>query len=219
MANTHSAFIGLMQRARNVKRWPLMAQFQDEMLSTHIYEASVVAHMLGAIACDVFNEDVDPDRVAAMAIFHEGSEIAGMSDIPSPVKYHDPETTAAIKKLERRFEAMLIKTLPEALQQRYQSLIEQDKEDVHVTLAKAADVLCAYLKCDYELSKSNSEFSNAMQEMEVQLKRYKEKLPAVGYFCQIFLEDAKGTLDEQTKDLEGIERANTLHLDSNESGE
>ncbi|APE06230.1 MULTISPECIES: 5'-deoxynucleotidase [Alteromonas] len=216
MANTHSAFIGLMQRARNVKRWPLMAQFQDEMLSTHIYEASVVGHMLGAIACDIFKEDIDPDRVAAMAIFHEGSEIAGMSDIPSPVKYHDPETTSAIKKLERRFEAMLIKTLPEALQHRYQSLIEQDKEDAHVTLAKAADVLCAYLKCDYELSKSNSEFANAMQEMEVQLKRYKEKLPAVSYFCQIFLEDAKGTLDEQTKDLEWIERANTLHLDSDD---
>ena len=48
MANSHSAFIGLMQRARNVKRWPLMAQFQSEMLSTHIYGASVIAHMLGA---------------------------------------------------------------------------------------------------------------------------------------------------------------------------
>ena len=217
MAETHSAFIGLMQRARNVKRWPLMAQFQEEMLSTHIYEASFVAHMLGAIACDVFNEDINPDRVAAMAIFHEGSEIAGMSDIPSPVKYHDPETTAAIKKLERRFELMLIKTLPEELQARYIPLIEQNKDDDHVTLAKAADVLCAYLKCDYELSKSNSEFSNAMREMEVQIKRYREKLPAVDYFCQVFLEDAKGTLDEQTKSLEWIERANTLHLTSDDA--
>ena len=214
MANSHSAFIGLMQRARNVKRWPLMAQFQDEMLSTHVYEASVVAHMLGAIAADVFNEEVDPDRVAAMAIFHEGSEIAGMSDIPSPVKYHDPETTAAIKKLEKRFEAMLIKTLPEPLQARYQPLIEQDKDDMHVRLAKAADVLCAYLKCDYELSKSNSEFANAMHEMEVQLNRYRQKMKSVDYFCRIFLEDAKATLDEQTKDLEWVERANNLHLDT-----
>ena len=214
MANSHSAFIGLMQRARNVKRWPLMAQFQDEMLSTHVYEASVVAHMLGAIAADVFNEEVDPDRVAAMAIFHEGSEIAGMSDIPSPVKYHDPETTAAIKKLEKRFEAMLIKTLPERLQARYQPLIEQDKDDIHVRLAKAADVLCAYLKCDYELSKSNSEFANAMHEMEVQLNRYRQKMKSVDYFCRIFLEDAKATLDEQTKDLEWVERANNLHLDT-----
>ena len=148
--------------------------------------------MLGAIACDVFNEDINPDRVAAMAIFHEGSEIAGMSDIPSPVKYHDPETTAAIKKLERRFELMLIKTLPEELQARYIPLIEQNKDDDHVTLAKAADVLCAYLKCDYELSKSNSEFSNAMREMEVQLKRYREKLPAVDYFLSGLLRRCKG---------------------------
>lgn len=212
MANTHSAFIGLMQRARNVKRWPLMAQFQSEMLSTHIYEASVVAHMLGAIAADVFNEEVEPDRVAAMAIFHEGSEIAGMSDIPSPVKYHDPETTQAIKKLERRFEAMLLKTLPEKLQARYEPLIAQSKDDIHVRLAKAADVLCAYLKCDYELAKSNQEFSNAMEEMEVQLNKYRQLFPCVDYFCKVFLEDAKGTLDEQTKDLEWVENANNANL-------
>ena len=212
MSKNHSAFIGLMQRARNVKRWPLMAQFQEEMLSTHIYEAAVVAHMLGAIAKDVFNEEVEPDRVASMAIFHEGSEIAGMSDIPSPVKYHDPETTMAIKKLERRFEAMLLQTLPEPLRQRYQPLIEQDKEDIHVALAKAADVLCAYLKCDYELSKSNSEFSNAMHEMDIQLKKYRDTFKCVDYFCQVFLEDAKGTLDEQTRDLDWVERANTLNI-------
>lgn len=212
MPKSHSAFVGLMQRARNVKRWPLMAQFQEEMLSTHIYEASVVAHILGAIACDVFNEAVDPDRVAAMAVFHEGSEIAGMSDIPSPVKYHDPETTAAIKKLERRFEAMLIQTLPESLRQRYQPLIEQDKDDIHVKLAKAADVLCAYLKCDYELSKSNTEFANAMNEMEIQLAKYRTSFACVDYFCQVFLEDAKGTLDEQTRDLDWIDNANQVHL-------
>lgn len=212
MSKQHSAFIGLMQRARNVKRWPLMAQFQEEMLSTHIYEASFVGHMLGAIAADIFDEEVNPDRVAAMALFHEGSEIAGMSDIPSPVKYHDPDTTTAIKKLERRFEAMLLQTLPDALKQRYQPLIEQDKHDVHVRLAKAADVLCAYLKCDYELSKSNGEFSNAMVEMEIQLKKYRDTLPSVDYFCQMFLDDAKSTLDEQTKDLEWVERASNLHL-------
>ena len=77
--------------------------------------------------------------------------------------------------------------------------------------------LCAYLKCDYELSKSNSEFSNAMYEMEVQLKQYRERFQSVEYFCKVFLEDAKGTLDEQTKDLDWVERANTLHLDSEQS--
>ena len=212
MTKQNSAFIGLMQRARNVKRWPLMAQFQEEMLSTHIYEASMIAHMLGAIAADVFGENVTPDRVAAMAIFHEGSEIAGMSDIPSPVKYHDPETTAAIKKLERRFESMLIQTLPDALKARYEPLIQQDKEDMHVRLAKAADVLCAYLKCEYEMSKSNSEFSNAMEEMDMQLKKYREMHQCVDYFCKVFLEGAKGTLDEQTRDLDWVENANNVHL-------
>ncbi|WP_026294465.1 5'-deoxynucleotidase [Salinimonas chungwhensis] len=212
MSKQNSAFIGLMQRARNVKRWPLMAQFQEEMLSTHVYEASVVAHMLGAIAADVFNEDVEPDRVATMAIFHEGSEIAGMSDIPSPVKYHDPETTTAIKKLERRFESMLLQTLPDALKDRYQPLIQQDKEDIHVRLAKAADVLCAYLKCEYEMSKSNNEFSNALEEMEMQLQKYREMHTCVDYFCKTFLEGAKGTLDEQTRDLDWVKNANDTHF-------
>lgn len=189
-----------------------MAQFQEEMLSTHIYEASMIAHMLGAIAADVYGEDVIPDRVAAMALFHEGSEIAGMSDIPSPVKYHDPETTAAIKKLEWRFESMLIQTLPDELKARYEPLIQQDKDDVHVRLAKAADVLCAYLKCEYEMSKSNSEFSNALEEMEMQLNKYREMHQCVDYFCSVFLEGAKGTLDEQTRDLDWVENANNVHL-------
>ena len=108
----------------------------------------------------------------------------------------------------------LARALPEPLQARYQPLIEQDKDDIHVRLAKAADVLCAYLKCDYELSKSNSEFANAMHEMEVQLNRYRQNMKSVDYFCRIFLEDAKATLDEQTKDLEWVERANNLHLDT-----
>ena len=107
---------------------------------------------------------------------------------------------------------MLIKTLPEPLQACYEPLIRQDKNDVHVRLAKAADVLCAYLKCDYELAKSNHEFSNAMEEMEIQLERYREMHPCVDYFCKVFLEDAKGTLDEQTKDLDWVENANQANL-------
>ena len=107
---------------------------------------------------------------------------------------------------------MLIQTLPDALKARYEPLIQQDKEDMHVRLAKAADVLCAYLKCEYEMSKSNSEFSNAMEEMEMQLKKYREMHQCVDYFCKVFLEGAKGTLDEQTRDLDWVENANNVHL-------
>jgi len=53
-----------------------------------------------------------------------------------------------------------------------------------------------------------------MHEMEVQLNRYRQRMKSVDYFCRIFLEDAKATLDEQTKDLEWVERANNLHLDT-----
>jgi len=36
--------------------------------------------------------------------------------------------------------------------------------------------------------------------------------PCVDYFCKVFLEDAKGTLDEQTKDLDWVENANQANL-------
>ena len=211
-SNQHSPFIGLHLRARNVKRWPLMGQFDTEMLGNHIFETVVVGHVLGAIAADVFGEDINPDRVASFSAFHESSEVSGMGDIPSPVKYATPEAAKMFKDLEYQFEQTLLNTLPDALKDRYQPLLQQDKNDPHALLAKAADVICAWLKCDFELKKNNDEFSDAFKQMNLQLADYRTRLPAVDYFCNTFLQDASGTLDEQAKSLDWVKTANAMNI-------
>ncbi|MCC2618013.1 5'-deoxynucleotidase [Aestuariibacter halophilus] len=214
MAQDHSSFVGFLLRARNIRRWPLMSQFVEERLDSHIYQAAAIGHLLGAIEVAVYgNDEVDPDKVSAMATFHEASEIAGMGDVPSPVKYIDPETTALMKRLEGVFERRLLGSLPTELQAFYQPYIEQDKVDIHVQLAKAADVICAYLKCAFELDKGNKEFHKSMQEMEKQLAAFKERYRSVEYFAKIFMGDALLTIDEQAKDMAWIENANKVHID------
>lgn len=205
---SHNAFLGLHLRAKNINRWPLMSVFKEELLSTHIYETSVIAHLLGVIAKVVYNEDVNPERVSAMATFHEGSEVAGMGDIPSPVKYSSPQVSEMFKSLENEFETGLLNTLPAELREYYQPLIKQDKNEIHARLAKSSDLIAAFLKCKYEISKNNMEFSAALEQQTLLLEREAERFPCVKYFIEHFLADASTTIDEQAKGLNWIENTN-----------
>ena len=210
MSKTTSAFVGMHLRAKNIRRWPLMACFKDELLSTHIYETAIVGHLLGTIARDMYKENIHPDRVCALATFHEGAESAGFGDMPSPVKYRHPNATRAFKALEREFEQSLIDALPEPLKQTYTPLIQQDKTDPHVLLAKAADVLCALIKCQYEVEKQNNEFGDALKQLQKQVDTYRQTLPAVRYFCEVFLPCANSTLDQQAQHDNWVENAAEL---------
>ncbi len=194
----NSEFVGILKRANNINRWGLMSQFKNEVLSAHIYETTIISHVLGVIAKEKFGEDISPDKVASMAAFHEASE-SYCGDIPSTAKYKNPRIAQAMKVMEREFEESLLQTLPPEFQELYRPYIAQDKSDPHALLAKAADVIAAYAKCQFELSKGNDEFSSASEEIAEQLSNYQTRLPAVEYFCEHFLEGMFKTVDEQAK--------------------
>ena len=48
---------------------------------------AVIAHALGVIRRDIFGTDCDPNECAAVALFHDCSEIL-TGDLPTPIKYH-----------------------------------------------------------------------------------------------------------------------------------
>jgi hypothetical protein len=48
-------------------------------------------------AADVFGKNANPDMVAVAALFHDASEIF-TGDMPTPIKYHNPEISSAYKK-------------------------------------------------------------------------------------------------------------------------
>ncbi|OES24472.1 5'-deoxynucleotidase [Alteromonas macleodii] len=209
---TQSAFFGLMSKAKNILRWSLMSQFSQEKLDSHIYEVSVIGHLLGAIACDVFGEDVNPDYVASVAIFHEGGEVAGLADVNSLAKYHNPDIAKAMKTLESFFENKLLSSLPEALQDRYQPLIMQDRKDRHVQLAKFADILSAHNKCVFEVSKSNPEFAQALAEKTALINKLCNEDPVMNYYCEHFLTLSNASFDTQTHAVRDCNAADLLAI-------
>lgn len=60
---------------------------------------AVIAHALGVIRRDVYGIDCDPEACAAVALYHDASEIL-TGDLPTPIKYHDDEIMSAYRRVE-----------------------------------------------------------------------------------------------------------------------
>ena len=153
---------------------------------------AVLAHALAVIGRDVYGQDVDPGRAAAAALFHDASEIF-TGDMPTPVKYHNPEIITAYKKVESLASAKLLDTLPPELQGAYASLLSPDT-DYTASLIKAADKLAAYIKCLEELKTGNNEFKSAA--VQTHNKLVSLSMPEINYFMDHFIEAFGLTLDE-----------------------
>jgi 5'-deoxynucleotidase len=136
---SQSTFLAAWLRSKNIVRWPLTTNLTRCDDAQHSFECAVVAHLIGTIDRDVFgNDNTNPDLMASMAVFHEGSEVSG--DINSAAKNIDPESTKAIKVLEGIFEANLLNSLPEELHASYQPYITQNKQSRSGRLVKAAAI-------------------------------------------------------------------------------
>lgn len=153
---------------------------------------AVLAHALAVIRRDQFGGDIDPGRVAAVALYHDAPEIF-TGDLPTPVKYANTAIQTAYKAVEHDAARRLTAMLPAALRPAFAALLEE--EDPAVTeLVKAADKLSAHLKCLEELKAGNLEFQSAAQQTLAALKNY--HLPELDYFLAEFLPAFPLTLDE-----------------------
>lgn len=206
-----SEFVGIMARARNIHRWPLMFSTQKELLCEHIYQTAYVGHLLGAIAADVYGEDINPDKVASLGVFHEVSECY-TNDMPSSCKYKSEAIATMVKALEREYEEIALSSLPDEIQARYRPYIVQDKNDIHAALSKAADVICAHMKIEFELMQGNNEFAVAKQQSDRVLAAFRDKYPCVDYFCDTFLDAANATIDTQMQGGDWTKNAINSHI-------
>lgn len=153
---------------------------------------AVLAHGLAMINRQILGGAADPDRCASAALFHDASEIL-TGDLPTPIKYYNPEIRAAYKQVERISCQKLLAMLPEQLRDSYAPLLlEEDPETARIV--KAADKLSAYIKCVEELKAGNQEFSSAERQCLQALKDM--KLPELDYFLDHFLESFSLNLDQ-----------------------
>ena len=187
-------FFSYMAKMKHIKRWGLMRNTRDENIQEHSLQTAMIAHALAVIRNTLFGGDVDANRVMAVAVYHEAGEVI-TGDLATPIKYFNPEIKKAYKGIERIAEQKLIGMLPEAVRGEYEKLIVHKEEDAEAyAIVKAADKICAYLKCIEELSAGNMEFAKA----EVAILKAIEKIdmPEVGYFMDKFVPSFKLTLDE-----------------------
>src|SRR5659263_20008 len=159
------SFYAMLDRMQYINRWGLMRNNRMENLKEHSMDVGIVAHALATIRnciCLGGRQKVDPLYVLGIAILHDASEII-TGDLPTPIKYRNPEITQAYKKVEGQATDTLLSLLPEAMRAEYMKLLCPDRsdpmKDEAYRLVKAADRICAYSKCITEENSGNHEFS------------------------------------------------------------
>ena len=164
---SHS-FFAYIFRMRYIARWALMRNTRTENVEEHSYEVAVLAHALAVIGRDVFHKELDPDGIAAAALFHDAPEII-TGDMPTPIKYYNPDIKTAYKQVEAVAQDKLLSMLPPVLAAVYGPLVRESDEGVR-RYVKAADKLSAYIKCVEEGKACNSEFKMAAGQTLTALK-------------------------------------------------
>ncbi len=160
MANEFYALLG---RMRYITRWGLMRNTFSENIAEHSFQVAVLSHALALIRRDILHlEGPDPDRCAVAALYHDASEIL-TGDLPTPIKYYNPDIRGAYKQVEQIAGERLLNMLPPELRERYEHLVLEDEEAV-LPYVKAADKLSAHIKCLEEQKAGNTEFDSAAKQ-------------------------------------------------------
>ena len=189
-----SHFFAYLARMKFIRRWGLMHNTYPENIQEHSLRVAMIAHALGVIRNRLYQGRANPERAAALALFHDASEVL-TGDLPAPIKNFNPEIKTAYKAIEAAAARKLLGMLPDTLQADYRGLLVADTADrEHRELVTAADKLCAYIKCLEEIGAGNPEFAKAEKTLRASLDAL--PLPEVRYFLDTFVPSFRLTLDE-----------------------
>ena len=186
-------FFAYLNRMKYIKRWSLMRSVCDENIQEHSQQVAIIAHALALIAKENFNKEIDVAKTVLIAQYHEVGEVI-TGDLPTPIKYFNPEIKTAYKDLEEKACKRILNMLPENLKGKYEEYIMPDTETEEYKLVKYADRIAAYIKCIEEIKAGNSEFKKAKKSIEAELKASKRQ--EVAYYLKEFAPAFDLTLDE-----------------------
>ena len=190
MANEFYALLG---RMRYITRWGLMRNTFSENIQEHSHQVAVLAHALALIRREILGlPGPDPDRCAVAALYHDASEIL-TGDLPTPIKYYNPDIKEAYKQVEHIAGNRLLQMLPPQLRECYAPLVLESDEEV-LPIVKAADKLSAHIKCLEEQKAGNTEFDSAARQTRQALEQ--AELPELSWFMEHCLEPFTLNLDQ-----------------------
>ena len=187
-------FFAMLSRMKYINRWGLMRNTITENIAEHSLDVAVIAHGLAIIGNTYFGKQLNEDRIAVLAMYHDTTEII-TGDLPTPIKYFAPEIKIAYKSVEAAAGNSLLHALPKELRPSYKDVILPAEEDKELwKYVKAADKLSAYIKCIEEQKAGNTEFdSAALQSME-SMKAM--AMPELDWFIENCLEPFSLNLDQ-----------------------
>ena len=168
----------------------------NENLSEHSLETAFIAHLLAVIRNRRFGGCVNVERCALLAMYHDTTEIL-TGDLPTPVKYFNPEIKQAYDKVEQTAIDKMLSYIPEDLKEG--TILLFTKKGMRITelwsLVKAADKISALIKCIEERQMGNAEFAKAEKSTIESIKKL--NIPEADVFLSEFLPGYTLTLDEQ----------------------
>lgn len=189
-----SHFFAYLAKMKFIQRWGLMRNTSPENIQEHSLQVAMIAHGLAIIKNRRFDGQVNPERVATLALFHDASEVI-TGDLATPIKNFNPKIKTAYSEIEIVAKQKLFDMLPDELKLDYEPVFFRQKDDeAHWSLIKAADKICAYLKCLEELKVGNEEFAKAARVVEADINKL--GLPEVTYFMETYVPSFALTLDE-----------------------
>ena len=189
-------FFAYISRMKYISRWSLMRNSCEENVQEHSHMVAVLAHGLAVIRNRCFGGHVDEGAVAVAALYHDASEIL-TGDLPTPIKYDNPEIRDAYKAIEAVAEDRLLGMLPAELRSAFVPVVKEENAEIR-ELVKAADKLSAYIKCVEEQKAGNNEFCAAAKQIRETL--LENPLPELQYFIEHFLPAFALTLDELNRE-------------------
>lgn len=188
-----SSFFAFLKRMRFINRWSLMRNTETENIQEHSLEVAMVAHNLAALKNEYFGGNLDVNKVAVIAMYHEVSEIF-TGDMPTPIKYFDPKLRSLYGEVENLAQEKMLSTLPKRLQAVYKPYIVDAETLPEWPIVKAADTLSAYMKCVNELHAGNDEFKEAHDTILAKLESL--NMPEVDMFIEEYVPALSQSLDQ-----------------------
>ncbi len=188
-------FYAMLSRMKYINRWGLMRNVRSENISEHSLDVAFFAHALGIIKNKRFGGNINCDRLAVLAMYHDTTEII-TGDMPTPVKYYNKSIKTAYKEVEAVAQNTLLSYLPEDIREEYQKVFDRkDDEEYLWSLVKAADRISALVKCIEEREMGNKDFQKAEETIMLSINQI--DLPEVRCFMEEFIPSFRLTLDEQ----------------------
>ena len=177
-------FFAYLDRLKLIRRWGLMRNTDPENDMEHSMQTALIAHGLAVLGNQRFGRDVSPEKTALLALYHDAGE-AITGDLPTPIKYKNPEMQDAYQKIERTARERLMDMLPPDMREGFRPYVQPDESAFEWQLVKAADRISAYLKCVAEEKLGNREFAQAKAAIEESLDA--SPLPEVRAFREEFI--------------------------------